>query len=330
MTPHLGIPSRARHSVRSRFYTPPPQFDGCFTTFYQFLLEVEPTDSQCVGVDAGMKAGVKAGVEDYLQPEWGNIRFFAGSTPKAEIAGHSISAARFLATGPSALPCRFEIGPTRMWGVGFMPLGWARFFDTPAYDFVNLACDGSQHRAFAKFDRLTEVLTDPEASDEEQLDYLTATLDAMMRPSRDEAKILRIHEALVSAECATVAELANQCAMSVRTMERVCRRYFGFTPKRLMRRQRFMRSLTSFMLLQAKNGANGASGRWTEAMDAEYHDQAQFTREFREFMTMLPSDYAALDHPILSSFMEARARIWGSAAQTLDAPKDHSAQRPFG
>ena len=70
--------------------------------------------------------------------------------------------------------------------------------------------------------------------------------------------------------------------------------------------------------------------RWTEAMDAEYHDQAQFTREFREFMTMLPSDYAALEHPILASFMEARARIWGSAAQTLDAPGDPASENPSG
>ena len=101
--------------------------------------------------------------------------------------------------------------------------------------------------------------------------------------------------------------------MSIRTLERVCHRYFGFTPKRLMRRQRFMRSLTSYMLHRGT--------RWTEAMDEEYHDQAQFTREFTEFMTMTPSAYAALDHPILASFMEARARIWGSAAQTLDPPQ---------
>jgi AraC-like DNA-binding protein len=60
---------------------------------------------------------------------------------------------------------------------------------------------------------------------------------------------------------------------------------------------------------------------WTEAMDEEYHDQAQFTREFTEFMTMTPSKYASLDHPILTSFIEARARVWGSAAQALDRPR---------
>jgi hypothetical protein len=79
-----------------------------------------------------------------------------------------------------------------------------------------------------------------------------------------------------------------------------------------MRRQRYMRCLATFMLHQGRP--------WTEEMDAHYHDQAQFTREFRDFMTMNPSEYAALDHPILTSFMEARTKAWGSAAQTLDRP----------
>ena len=312
MNSQLDAGGRKPYTVRSRFYTPPPQFDGCFTTFYQLLLDVDE------------RPGQPTIVEDYLQPEWGNIRFFALGTPKAEIGGKTITQARLFATGPSSLPCHFELGTTRMWGVGFLPLGWARFFDIPAYDLVNLAFDGASHPAFAKFDRLTSVLTDPEATSEEQLTYLIETMETLMRPSRDEAKILRVHEALVAGHFVTVSELADQCAMSVRTLERVCRRYFGFTPKRLMRRQRFMRSLSSFMLHQAHSQAGGSSGRWTEAMDADYHDQAQFTREFREFMTMLPSEYAALEHPILSSFMEARARIWGSAAQTLDAPSDQS------
>ena len=55
-------------------------------------------------------------------------------------------------------------------------------------------------------------------------------------------------------------------------------------------------------------------------MDAHYHDQAQFTREFQTFMGMSPSVYAAMEHPILTAFVEARARIWGSPAQTLDKP----------
>lgn len=292
-----GSARPAQHRLTADFREPPAQFEGCFTTFYHLTLE--------------MPEGAEL-VTDYLQPEWGNIRFFCGTTPEAEIGGTRISGARFVGTGPSALPCRFTLGPVRMWGVGFLPLGWARFIDADASDCANLICDGAQHPAFRHFASLADVLCDPEASLDEQFAALVAVMSRTMRPSRDEPRIARVHAALVSGDHATVHELADACAMSIRTLERVCMRYFGFAPKLLMRRQRFMRSLTTFMLQRGT--------RWTEAMDGHYHDQAQFTREFREFMTMNPSEYAGLDHPILTSFMEARARVWGSPAQTLDPP----------
>lgn len=292
-----GSARPAQHRLTADFREPPAQFEGCFTTFYHLTLE--------------MTEGAEP-VTDYLQPEWGNIRFFCGTTPEAEIGGTRISGARFVGTGPSALPCRFTLGPVRMWGVGFLPLGWARFIDADASDCANLICDGAQHPAFRHFASLADVLCDPEASLDEQFAALVAVMSRTMRPSRDEPRIARVHAALVSGDHATVHELADACAMSIRTLERVCMRYFGFAPKLLMRRQRFMRSLTTFMLQRGT--------RWTEAMDGHYHDQAQFTREFREFMTMNPSEYAGLDHPILTSFMEARARVWGSPAQTLDPP----------
>jgi len=284
------------HSVSSEFFSPPPEFDGCFTTFYQLSLDVP---------DGGV-------LEDYLQPEWANIRFFSGGHPKTWLGSDHAVESRFIATGPSSLPCRFELGTSRMWGIGFLPLGWARFFDSDAQDLANLVCDGTTHPAFDKFAHLVDVLCNAEIPEDEQHETIIETMRQLMRPSRDEPKIMRVHNALIDEDLSTVSDLADASGMSVRTLERVCRRYFGFTPKLLMRRQRFMRSLSTFMLHK--------DARWTEAMDDHYHDQAQFTREFHEFMTMNPSTYAALDHPVLSAFMEARARVWGSAAQTLDKP----------
>lgn len=285
------------HRLVAEFREPPAQFEGCFTTFYHLTLDVPEGN---------------APVTDYLQPEWANIRFFCGGAPDAGIGTSAVSGAPFVATGPSALPCRFTLGQVRMWGVGFLPLGWARFIKADAHDCANMICDGAAHPAFRHFAPLTETLCNPDVGLDEQFDAIVAMMTQVMRPCRDEPSIARVHAELVSGDHASVHDLADACAMSIRTLERVCMRYFGFSPKLLMRRQRFMRSLTSFMLHRGS--------RWTEAMDAHYHDQAQFTREFREFMTMNPSEYAALDHPILTSFMEARARIWGSPAQTLDPP----------
>ena len=298
----MGVASRgapkahAENKVLSTFYSPPSEFDGCFTTFYHLTLGV---------ADGGM-------IQDYLQPEWGNIRFFCGTTPYGRIADSEVRNARFCATGPSSLPCQFAAGNSTMWGIGFLPMGWARFMDVDARSVANVVCDGSKHPAFAKFDPLSEVLCDPGKTTAEQYDALFEVLGQIMRPSRDEEKIVKVNQALVDGTFTAVGDLADECAISIRTLERICARYFGFTPKLLMRRQRFMRSLTAWMLHREK--------RWTEAMDGHYHDQAQFTREFRQFMTMNPSEYASIEHPILSSFMEARARVWGSAAQTLDKP----------
>ena len=288
-----GAPASATDSfkVRSRFFAPPAQFDGCFTTFYRMNLEIDGDGE----------------VADYLQPEWGNIRFFAGARPSASIGNSSCSGARFVATGPSSLPNKFSIGSASMWGIG-----WARFLDVDAMSVVNQVMDGERHPAFEKFAGLSDILCDASCSEEEQFDAIVETMQKLARPHRDEAKIVRVHRAMVDTKVSSVADFADRSGMSVRTLERLCRRYFGFAPKLLMRRQRFMRSLTEFLLHRGK--------KWTDVMDEHYHDQAQFTREFHEFMTMNPTEYAALDHPILSSFMEARARIWGSAAQTLDKP----------
>jgi len=293
----MGKQAKPNAVVGSRFFAPPAEFDGCFTTFYRLELDVE-------------RGGV---VSDYLLPEWANIRFFSGATPWGQIEGGSVvQGTDFTATGPSSHPTKFTLGTSRMWGVGFLPLGWARFFDVGADSAANNAADGHSHPAFRKFSKLAKVLCDSQVDEAEQLDYLTRELQALMRPNRDEDRILRVHQCLLDTKLTRVAGFAEEAGVSTRTLGRICRRYFGFPPKLLLRRQRFIRSLVSFLLHAGRN--------WTEAMDEHYHDQAQFTREFQQFMRMKPKKYAALDHPILSSFMEMRSRVWGSPVGTLDSP----------
>lgn len=285
-------------AVRSRFFAPPAEFEGCFTSFYHLELN--------------LPEGVT--VSDWLQPEWGNIRFFCGNTPWSRMTGREpVAGTNFTATGPSSLPAQFTLGQVRMWGVGFLPLGWARMVDADASEMANQLVDGHQHPVFRKFAALGDVLCDPSAGEQAQLEAIVQTMRRLSRPHRDEQIILKVHRALLDEQLASVAEFAERAGLGLRRLERICTRHFGFSPKLLMRRQRFMRSLTGFMLHKGS--------KWTEVIDEHYHDQAQFTREFRAFMGMAPSEYAALDHPILSSFVEARARIWGSPAQTLDRPR---------
>ena len=284
--------------LKARFFAPPQKLAGCFTSFY--LLEVDLPPGQTVS--------------DALQPEWGNMRFFQGTPPEVQRAeGDPLKDTPFVATGPSAHPTYFRMAATRMWGIGLLPLGWAKFVDVPAQTLADEVCDGMTHPAYASFACLQEKLCKAAGlPDEEQAEIICDHFLKLDRPLRDEAKIAAVHAALIDSEVRGPGELADRSNLTPRTLERLCAKYFGFSPQMLIRRQRMMRTLTAFML--------ATETTWSEVIDYHYTDHAHFTREFHAFMHMSPSVYAAMDHPILSAFMEERARQWGSPAQTLDRP----------
>ena len=199
-----------------------------------------------------------------------------------------------------------------MWGIGLFPLGWARFVGLDACEHANTVVDGERSPAFAPFVPLCEKLCTPDHSDEEQFEWLTDFFRNLADPPRDCARIQRIHEAMVDPYIVQVEELAQKCGLSKRTLERICLRHFGFSPRLLLRRQRLMRSLAAFMLEPRAN--------WSRVIDRHYHDQSHFVHEFHAFMQCAPSEYAAKPHPVLSAFMAERKKVWGSPVQTLDKP----------
>ena len=154
--------------LRARFFAPPAPLAGCFTSFY--LLEVEPAGG--------------GRVEDYLHPEWANLRFFLGPSPSSEVVGcETLSDTPFTATGPTSCPVRFRLPATRMWGVGLLPLGWAKFIGVPASSLANRLNDGLRHPAYSAFVPLYHALRQAPASDEAQAAIECAR--AAHRVSRD-------------------------------------------------------------------------------------------------------------------------------------------------
>jgi AraC-like DNA-binding protein len=284
--------------VKARFFAPPAHMRRYFTTFY--LVEFEAPHGRRVS--------------DNLLPEWGNLRFCSGDAPDAwTMSGQKLSGTRFPVTGPSSEGVRFALGSTRMWGIGLLPLGWAKFVGYPASDFANVAVDGHSSSAFSGFRLLARTLFSDRIDVQGELNRIVGYFQArIFDPVPDEARIMAIHSAIIDPEVTTVAELADRAGASPRTIERLCRRHFGFAPKLLLRRQRFLRSLTQFMLNPAQ--------RWIEAMDSHYHDQAQFVRDCHDFLGMTPRQFAALDKPLTGAIMRARVQITGSAAQALDKP----------
>jgi AraC-like DNA-binding protein len=284
--------------IQVRFLAPPEQLRRYFTSFYFATITPQPGET----------------ITDLLQPEWANLRFFSGSLPEAERRdGRRMPATSFAVTGPSCQAVRFFVGQTRLWGVGLLPLGWAKFVQAEAAAFANAVFDGHDEPAFARFRPLSDALFDAGGDAEVEFARLADHfLSHLHDPLADEERIVAIHEALVDPEINSVAALVDRIGGTPRTVERVCRRAFGFSPKLLLRRQRFMRSLAQFML--------DPTIRWSGAIDGSYYDQAQFVRDCKEFMGMTPRQYAAMDKPILAAVMRERARTSGAAVQTLDGP----------
>ena len=285
--------------VTAHFFRPPEGLRRYFTTFY------------CVEYSSDEVADHF----DYLHPEWANLRIINVCGLLAENhSGTRVGDTGFFFTGPSSHAVRFDFdGPFRMWGIGVLPLGWAKFFHTDAALWADVLVDGHGDPALTEFSGLAKGLFCGPADHEAELARICAFfLDRQHLPVADEARILAIHSALVDPEIDSVTALVDRAGISQRTLVRVCQRAFGFSPKLLLRRQRFLRSLAKYVL--------DPSLKWIGALDSQYHDQAQFVRDFKQFMGMSPRQYGLLDKPILTAVMRERAHFAGKAVQGLDTP----------
>ncbi|WP_338426991.1 helix-turn-helix domain-containing protein [Sphingopyxis kveilinensis] len=254
-----------------------------------------------------------ARIEDYLHPEWANMRLIEGEAPRVAIGEEPLAdAPRFIVTGPTSRASYFAAGAMRVWGIGILPVGWAKLMPIPADALADTYCDGRAHPAFSAFAPLADAL--PQIDDAEvaaaSIDSHFCALLASAPP--DDPGILAAHRALIDDEAASVADLSARLGLSERSVERLSRRAFGFTPKLLLRRQRFLRSLGRFML--------DPSMAWIDTMDHHYYDQAQFTRDFQRFMGMSPRDYATRPKPIMGAAAVARAAAAGAPVQGLHRP----------
>ncbi|HVR90254.1 MAG TPA: helix-turn-helix domain-containing protein [Novosphingobium sp.] len=288
-------------AVTVRFFMPSAALAPYISTYY--LTEVNLPEGETI--------------EDWLHPEWANLRFSHNGSWRAAIGEEPLRpCADFVATGPTSQAVRFVAGTMRAWGIGLLPLGWARFIGAPAAVSADRFIDGIADPSFARFPALLDTLfgSVPDAAAEAaRIDAFLLELLARTQPAEDEARILAAHSALLDPDLGTVSDLAERLAMSIRSLERLCLRAFGFPPKLLLRRQRFLRSLAQFML--------DPSLTWLSTLDWQYVDQAHFVRDFRAFMGMSPRRYAALEHPVLRAAARARAAAAGAAVQLLHQPQ---------
>jgi len=115
--------------------------------------------------------------------------------------------------------------------------------------------------------------------------FLIERLAGASIDSRVARALCRITE---SAGEARLAEVARECGISLRQLERLMLRWVGISPKRLARIARFQALLGVV--------ADGPPPQWTPLAAEHYADQSQLIREFTEFAGKSPRRYF-IDRP---------------------------------
>jgi AraC-like DNA-binding protein len=240
-------------------------------------------------------------VEDLLHPEGAHVRLLLSGDWRITFA----NGATRQAPGPSAVLTgalsRAAVvqgtPPAVMVSVGLMPPGWGVLTDRSAADVRDGLMPLSDFVGEAADELLQALL--PLQDD----DAYAAALDAWFlrrrasRPPTDPL-VAAAHIGLQDEGVSTVAEWAQRVGCSTRQLERLVRDFVGITPKRLLRRQRFLRSSESLR--------GQPPGGWGRAIDERYADQPQFVREFKHFMGMSPRAYFARQSPLMTAGAEAR------------------------
>lgn len=250
-------------------------------------------------------------VHDLLHPEWANIRFILSGYWTARLGDVEVNSSTTPATiyGPTSRTISITgMPPTRTAGVGLLPLGWSHLIGLPADKFSD------------RMASLTEVFPDDadslwqsahDAVDDTALrgifDEFFLRLDTAQR--RPAPLLLRAHALLLNPAITTAEQFAAALGRSSRQVARLSLDMFGFPPKLLLRRQRFLRTLAVLRTNLDKP--------WMTLIDHAYYDHSQFVRDFQRFMGMSPTQYFALPRLLLDPAARLRQSQIGESLQGL-------------
>jgi AraC-like DNA-binding protein len=134
--------------------------------------------------------------------------------------------------------------------------------------------------------------------------------ERMPPPHPQEDLIARIAALLVDEETHDLADAAAQVGIDKRALLGLTKRYFGFPPKILSMRTRFLRALTAMLLDTGQTDF--------AAIPAGYHDVSHFIRDANRFLGMTPRRFQAIEMPYTRAVLRARMLVTGSPMSALD------------
>lgn len=286
----------------AQFVAPHADLRRYVTTYY--IAEVNSPDGQMV--------------EDLLHPEWGSVRYICSGAVQGSAHPEPLKPVPPVTlVGHSSRATRIGCVSMRIASFGLLPLGWHHLVGLPASRFADQSVDAYTLKTRINFASLFPTISAAQTLDEVAAIFDNALLQSLVQipaSARSEDELIHgLHTALLDSDATSVAEIAEQLQMNGMQLERLSKRVFGFPPKLLIRRQRFLRTLALLM--------RQPEAKWGEILDPQYYDQAHFNRDFQRFFGMAPKQYLALDKPIVSVAAMARMKALGDPLQGNHVPR---------
>ena len=247
---------------------------------------------------------------DVFQPAWFSLRILR--TPDTDWhvrigRGRALRVPPLALFGPTSAVTWSDSSAGEVIGVGLTPLGWMRLTRTAASDWADRVGDPGSLFGAGR-DRLIDDLRQAAPSDAPAL-FSRFLMPLLEQHRRTEERVATMTASLLDPTVQSVRQLAARVSATERTIERLGQRAFGFAPKLLLRRSRFLRSLHA--MWQTDRGERSL------AIDQGYTDYSHFVREAHAFLGMSPSRFIRIGAPMLERSLALRKAQLGSPAQAL-------------
>ncbi len=194
--------------------------------------------------------------------------------------GHRSTVCRANIIGPTSGRVRaISHGPAQLFGFGLLPAGWATLMGVDAEKLTDRAIDAAD--MFGPW--IDEVATALEAATDAEARLVIGNNFAREVLKRNEPAplwfIRTVDQWLTASSSPQVPDLVDATGMSIRSVERMTKYYYGLSPRMLARKYRAVRAASAL--------ARGEGLDAAQLGDA-FYDQSHLIREIKRFAGATP------------------------------------------
>ncbi len=224
---------------------------------------------------------------DHLVPNMATLRFeLAGGWNYRWGETDWVAFPKSALVGPTSMPLAVETrGPFLLFGIDLTPRGQALVWDGAASDIADrcLELTWMSGGVYLQLFGLLSIAGDDNGRVAAADAFMLERLQQTKMPKQDLIAAIDAHLDRADEEDVTVAGIARALDVSERQLERWTAKLYGFRPKLILRRARFMRVLEAIL--------SNPSSQWQDVAGASYFDQSHFCRDFKLFCGLTPGKF---------------------------------------